>query len=221
MVITMKATLTALICAITLVMVCLGGAFFLTLFISPVLVSGRPVGLSWSQTQADYWRIIGYLTLPRINGPLHLHWFPVDERVERHFKDVRRLVQWGLVATLGFTGVAGVSLFRLLKNWQAWRLLWVLPRLMLFLLVVLVMIALNFNDAFLWFHRHAFTNLDWVFRPQKEPLIKLWPTTFFFSLLLMWGSLTEGLLWLVSYWLKGRLGLLLHSTADKTDHCRN
>lgn len=217
----MKATLSALLCAATLVVACLGGAFLLTLLASPALVMPHEVGLPWSRVQGDYWRIIGYLLLPGDAGPLHLRWFPVDAKVVRHFADVRHLVQWGLLGALIAGGIASGLLRRLLRTWQAWRLLWLLPRVMLFLAVGGILLLLNFNAAFLWFHYHVFTTMDWVFNPQKEPLIKLWPPTFFLALAAGWGSLSEGLLLMIYYWLKWRLGLLRQPATDKAHQRRD
>lgn len=217
----MKATLSALLCAATLMVACIGGAFLLTLLASPALVTSRGVGLPWSRVQGDYWRIIGYLLLPGGVSPLHLRWFPVDAKVVRHFADVRELVQRGLLGALIAGWIASGLLHQLLRTWQAWRLLWLLPRVMLFLAVGGILFLLNFNAAFLWLHYHAFANMDWVFSPQKEPLIKLWPPTFFLTLAAGWGSLSEGLLLLIYYWLKWRLGLLMPPATDKTHQRRD
>lgn len=217
----MKATLAALLGALILVLACLGVAFFITVFLSPLFVTGRSLALPWGRVQADYWRILGYLTLPGVSGPLHLRWLPVDGKVVRHFADVRRLIQGGLLITIVNLGLAGGLVRGLLKKWQAWRLVWLLPRVMSFLVVIGGLVAVNFNDAFLWFHHQVFTNLDWVFSPQKEPLIKLWPPSFFLALALLWGCLTEGLLWLVLLGLQHRLGLFLPPAPHKANHRRN
>ena len=86
---------------------------------------------------------------------------------------------------------------KVLRGWLQW--------LLVGFLVAVILIGLNFEPVFLWFHYHAFSNQDWLFDPKKEPLINLWPTSFFMTLAISWGLLVEGLIYLIYRWVKKEL----------------
>lgn len=55
--------------------------------------------------------------------------------------------------------------------------------------LVVILIGLNFEPVFLWFHYHAFSNQDWLFDP-KRALINL-ANQLFMTLAISWGLLVE------------------------------
>ncbi|MDO4856036.1 MAG: TIGR01906 family membrane protein [Limosilactobacillus gorillae] len=186
---------------ITLVMVlaCLGGALFVVTNASYWLVDGRLMGVSQHLVDHDYLRILGYLQLPGIKGAMTLDYLPTDGKVIRHFRDVRNLFLMAEGLTLFAVVGSWWGLWWSKKHYQLWRLLSTLRRAMILILLGLLTIGLNFEPAFLWFHQHFFSNMDWLFDPKKEPLINLWPASFFMTLAIGWGALVEGFLGIL-YW---------------------
>jgi len=60
--------------------------------------------------------------------------------------------------------------------------------------------AVDFNDFFIDFHKILFRNNDWLFDPSLDPIITALPDTFFLHCFIMAFALFEaGLIWL--YWL--------------------
>ena len=174
-----------LLIALAIMLACLGGALFLVTNASYFLVDGRLMGVSQRIVELDY--------------------LPTDAKVLRHFKDVRHLFLLGESITVGASLVSWWGLWWAKQRYQLWRLRGWLQWLLIGFLVAVILIGLNFEPVFLWFHYHAFSNQDWLFDPKKEPLINLWPTSFFMTLAISWGLLVEGLIYLIYRWVKKEL----------------
>ncbi|MCC6110487.1 TIGR01906 family membrane protein [Limosilactobacillus fermentum] len=194
-----------LLIALAIMLACLGGALFLVTNASYFLVDGRLMGVSQRIVEHDYLRILGYLQLPLSGETMRLDYLPTDAKVLRHFKDVRHLFLLGESITVGASLVSWWGLWWAKQRYQLWRLRGWLQWLLIGFLVAVILIGLNFEPVFLWFHYHAFSNQDWLFDPKKEPLINLWPTSFFMTLAISWGLLVEGLIYLIYRWVKKEL----------------
>ncbi len=193
-----------LLIALAIMLACLGGALFLVTNASYFLVDGRLMGVSQrivSTITYEFWGIYSFPGQGRRCGLIIL---PTDAKVLRHFKDVRHLFLLGESITVGASLVSWWGLWWAKQRYQLWRLRGWLQWLLVGFLVAVILIGLNFEPVFLWFHYHAFSNQDWLFDPKKEPLINLWPTSFFMTLAISWGLL-KGLIYLIYRWVKKEL----------------
>ena len=104
---------------------------------------------------------------------------PINNVVRIHFGDVRRLILLNNLFMVVMTPIVIKILIRLRKN----RLLWLLKsafRQIYGCFVFLFVFALiDFNDAFIFFHKILFRNNDWIFNEKKEPIIILFPDQYF------------------------------------------
>lgn len=201
----LRAIVTVILCVLTAI----GVALFITVNLSPLFIhvsAAAPLGLTRGQVQTDYWRLLAYLELPWVRH-LQLQSIPITAQALIHFRDVRHLL---LIGEL----VSGVSLVITIwlvhkqkRQGQLWRLL--LPlKWSLYLIVMLAWLPLiNFSADFVAMHRVLFTNHDWLFSPQRDPIILLMPEQFFWRLFMIWlvvALLLIGTLW---GWLMFKLGL--------------
>lgn len=201
----LRAIVTVILCVLTAI----GVALFITVNLSPLFIHvsvAAPPGLTRGQVQTDYWRLLAYLELPWVRH-LQLQSIPITAQALIHFRDVRHLL---LIGEL----VSGVSLVITIwlvhkqkRQGQLWRLL--LPlKWSLYLIVMLAWLPLiNFSADFVAMHRVLFTNHDWLFSPQRDPIILLMPEQFFWHLFMIWlvvALLLIGTLW---EWLMFELGL--------------
>ncbi len=201
----LRAIVTVILCVLTAI----GVALFITVNLSPLFIhvsAAAPLCLTRGQVQTDYWRLLAYLELPWVRH-LQLQSIPITAQALIHFRDVRHLL---LIGEL----VSGVSLVITIwlvhkqkRQGQLWRLL--LPlKWSLYLIVMLAWLPLiNFSADFVAMHRVLFTNHDWLFSPQRDPIILLMPEQFFWRLFMIWlvvALLLIGTLW---GWLMFELGL--------------
>lgn len=200
----LRAIVTVILCVLTAI----GVALFITVNLSPLFIhvsAAAPLCLTRGQVQTDYWRLLAYLELPWVRH-LQLQSIPITVQALIHFRDVRHLL---LIGEL----VSGVSLVITIwlvhkqkRQGQLWRLL--LPlKWSLYLIVMLAWLPLiNFSADFVAMHRVLFTNHDWLFSPQRDPIILLMPEQFFWRLFMIWlvvALLLIGTLW---GWLMFELG---------------
>ena len=194
-----------LLIALAIMLACLGGALFLVTNASYFLVDGRLMGVSQRIVEHDYLRILVYLQLPWSGETMQLYYLPTYAKVLRHFKDVRHLFLLGESISVGASLVSWWWRWRAKQRYQLWRLRGWLQWLLIGFLAAVILIGLNFEPVFLWFHYHAFSNQDWLFDPKKEPLINLRRTSFFKTLAISWWRLVEGRFYLIYRWVKKEL----------------
>ena len=156
-----------LLIALAIMLACLGGALLVTR--SYFLVDGRLMGVSQRIVEHDYLRILGYLQLPWSGETMRLDYLPTDAKVLRHLKTSATFFLLGESITVGASLVSWWGLWWAKQRYQLWRLRGWLQWLLIGFLVAVILIGLNFEPVFLWFHYHAFSNQDWLFDPKKSP----------------------------------------------------
>lgn len=126
----------------------------------------------------NYDYVINYLLSPK-SQEFQLPSIPYSNHGQIHFKDVKRiftaidilLIITGLISIIGSYLNIKKSSFSFLK--KASSMLILLPT------VLLAAFALNFNTAFVIFHKIFFRNNYWQFDPELDPIIKILPEQFF------------------------------------------
>ena len=155
------------------------------------LVDGRLMGVSQRIVEHDYLRILGYLQLPWSGETMRLDYLPTDAKVLRHFKDVRHLFLLGESITVGASLVSWWGLWWAKQRYQLWRLRGWLQWLLVGFLVAVILIGLNFEPVFLWFHYHAFSNQDWLLIQKRAPHQPV-ANQLFMTLAISWGAFGRG-----------------------------
>lgn len=135
-------------------------------------------GYSKAEIIKNYDYVINYLLIPK-SQEFQLPSIPYSNHGQIHFKDVKRiftaidilLILSGLVSIIGsYLNIRNGS-FNFLK--KASSMLILLPT------VLLTAFALNFNTAFVIFHKIFFRNNYWQFDPEIDPIINILPQQFF------------------------------------------
>lgn len=135
------------------------------------------IKMSPDQISKNYLLIIRYLQSFFVDDMKTT--IPINNVVKTHFSDVRSLI---LLNNL-FMVIMTPILIRLLAKLRKKRLLWFLKSIFkqiysLFIFFC-VFALIDFNDAFIFFHKVLFRNNDWIFNEKKEPIIILFPNQYF------------------------------------------
>ncbi|MER1955432.1 MAG: TIGR01906 family membrane protein [Desemzia incerta] len=136
------------------------------------------VGLSKPVIMENYHILLDYLNKPWVSE-LNMPNFPSSKSGLFHFYEVKRLflLDYGILLV---TTVASFFYLRFLKQTKR---NWVLLRpfmLGIFApLVILFLIAANFDQLFVLFHQVFFNNDAWIFNPSTDPIIMALPEGFF------------------------------------------
>ncbi|KRK39660.1 TIGR01906 family membrane protein [Levilactobacillus parabrevis] len=147
----------------------------------------------------NYYQMLGYLELPWVTD-LKMSDFPTSFTGMVHFHDVKQLFLVNNVVLL-VSIYPAVWYFRRLKRYgERWRLIRPMQVATVIPIVLAAVMAVDFNDFFIDFHKILFRNNDWLFDPSLDPIITALPDTFFLHCFVMAFALFEaGLIWL--YWL--------------------
>lgn len=194
-----RAVFVTVVCFIAAISI----ALFIVVNISPLFITipQKALGLSSGEINGDYWRIIAFLQLPW-SQQLKLHDIPITCSAIRHFGDVRRLflVNELLMVVASFLSLKGLT--REKRQAQLWRLN--LPFQMVIFVILFggFMLVTNFDVSFIQFHYLLFSNMDWVFSPQSNPIILLMPQSFFALLFLLVVIIAFTIVFLIWLWIK-------------------
>jgi len=139
---------------------------------------GPSVNLTLGQLMTDYYQMLAYLNFPWV-PKLVMTDFTDSTSALIHFADVKNLFMLDYAVFIVTSVVVYFFWRRLKRNQQLWRLvlpmqtaLWVPP-------VVAMMMAINFDQFFIFFHEVLFRNSDWLFDPLLDRIILVLPDTFF------------------------------------------
>ncbi|ALV22843.1 MAG: TIGR01906 family membrane protein [Carnobacterium sp.] len=136
------------------------------------------LGLSKETLMANYRILMDYLNKPWI-AELKLPNFPSSENGLFHFYEVKRLFMLDYAIAL-VTLIGSIVYLRFIKRtYSSWKLIHPFQWGMIVPFVVLFMIALNFDQLFIGFHKIFFNNDAWMFNPSTDPIILALPETFF------------------------------------------
>lgn len=152
------------------------------------------VNLSLGQLMTNYYQLLAYLNFPWVPR-LVMNDFTDSAGALRHFADVKSLFMLTDVVFI-VTSVIVYFFYRQLKRrQQLWRFvlpmqtaLWVPP-------LVTVIMAINFDQFFVWFHELLFSNSDWLFDPLLDRIIIVLPESFFAQCFGLAFILIEGAFW--------------------------
>lgn len=134
--------------------------------------------MSHNQLMENYYILLEYLNKPWINE-LNMPDFPSSESGLFHFYEVKILFWINYI----IMGISAVISFFFLRNLQRTDRFWVLIGpfrwAMIVPVVLLGLLAINFDRMFVIFHELLFHNDDWLFNPSTDPIILALPQEFF------------------------------------------
>lgn len=123
----------------------------------------------------NYHAVMDYLS-PFCNDEFHLPSMAYSNPGAIHFEECKVIFNaiylWGAIA---FVFVSLMMLFY--RDKLTYRIAGVLT--LALPLTVVVGIAVNFDKAFVLFHKLLFNNMNWVFDPRYDPIITVLPEEFF------------------------------------------
>ncbi|WP_373310047.1 TIGR01906 family membrane protein [Apilactobacillus zhangqiuensis] len=135
------------------------------------------IKMSSDQIKDNYLLIIRYLQSFFIDNMQTT--LPINNVVKTHFLDVRRLILLNNLFMVSMTPILIKILVKLRENKLLWLLKQAFKRIYSFFVFVCVFALIDFNDAFIFFHKLLFRNNDWIFNAKKEPIIILFPDQYF------------------------------------------
>lgn len=162
-------------------------SIFLVIITSPVIFSLliKPLELSKmsevsnSEIMNNFLIILNYLVNPLIRN-LNLPNFIQSPEGLNHFYDVKKLFFINnLALIIGL--VISLILIKKINNKKRWLTLRQSIHLFSFLPLILagLLVFFDFNKIFIIFHKILFHNSNWIFNPDKDPVINIMPEDFF------------------------------------------
>ncbi|KOY79403.1 hypothetical protein RZ72_05450 [Apilactobacillus kunkeei] len=142
-----------------------------------VLNIQHDIKMSSGQISDNYLLIIRYLQSFFISDMQTT--LPINNVVKEHFGDVRRLILLNNLFMVVMTPIVIKILIRLRKNRLLWLLKSAFGQTYGCFVFLFVFALIDFNDAFIFFHKILFRNNDWIFNAKKEPIIILFPDQYF------------------------------------------
>lgn len=139
-------------------------------------------------------RLLDYMrgAVPDLSVSAHVNGEPrqfFNQREEQHMSDVRRLIVGGYMVRTTALCVLVLGLWFLWLMRVKHKLItlarWVLGLALAFLALMLILVflvSLDFNNAFVIFHKIFFTNDLWILDPQTDLLVNIVPERFFIDL---------------------------------------
>lgn len=171
-------------------------AFDVDFFDIPVRVE-----LSKPVIMENYHILLDYLNKPWISE-LNMPDFSSSESGLFHFFEVKRL----FLLDYGILLLTTIASFFYLKYLKKTRRNWVLLRPFMWgifvPLVILFLIAANFDQLFVLFHQVFFNNDAWIFNPATDPIIMALPEEFFMHCFILAFVLIELLITGVYFYAK-------------------
>jgi len=139
---------------------------------------GAIVNLSTGRLMTNYFQLLAYLNFPWVE-PLKMRDFTDSTSALIHFADVKQLFMLDYVVFFITSATTYYFYQQLKRRHQLWRFvlpmqtaLWVPP-------VIAAIMAVNFDQFFIFFHKVLFRNADWLFDPLLDRIILVLPDTFF------------------------------------------
>lgn len=136
-------------------------------------------GMSAGEIRSNYDAIIAYNS---ISGPRTLNFptLPMSENGRIHFEEVRRIFlafEYGMFVTAVLAAILIAVSVKKEKEILYLKLAAVFTAV--FPAVLALCIGLNWEAAFVAFHRVFFDNDYWIFYPETDPVITMLPDAFF------------------------------------------
>lgn len=154
------------------------------------------VGMTYHQIMENYYTVLEYLHFPWIDN-LVFPDFAVSESGAFHFWEVKILFFINYSVLL-ITGVSSYFYVKHLKRIDGfWRLVQPFKMAIFVPFILLLVLAIDFDTMFVFFHKLLFNNDAWIFDARTDPIITVLPQEFFmlcfaFAFTLIEGSFIAG-----------------------------
>lgn len=139
-------------------------------------------GLSTEILMENYKRVIYYVQNPFIKK-LVFNNLPMSNFGEIHFFEVKRIFVFLYIISIVFVGIMIFKILTNKNNDLGRRLIKSFNNsvniIALILISISMMAAINFSEAFYYFHKLFFRNDYWIFDPVTDPIINALPEEFF------------------------------------------
>ncbi|AKP02287.1 TIGR01906 family membrane protein [Companilactobacillus pabuli] len=146
----------------------------------------QAVSMKYSTIMKNYAQMMDYLINP-FNWHFQLSDFTSSASGRLHFEDCKKLFLLNFGVFIG-SGLI-VAKFRKIRARFNKMFLWI----GIVGIVVAILMLLNFDEFFVIFHEVLFRNSDWLFDPDKDPVINILPEEFFTQCFILFFILFEGL----------------------------
>jgi len=143
------------------------------------------VDMDYGTVMKNYAQMMDYLINP-FNWQFHLSNFGSSAAGRLHFQDCKKLFLLNFVVFLG-TG-AIVAKFHKVRAHFNKIFLWI----GIGGIILAILMLLNFDEFFVIFHEVLFRNSDWLFDPNKDPVINILPEDFFTQCFILFFIIFEG-----------------------------
>ncbi|MFH5811846.1 TIGR01906 family membrane protein [Companilactobacillus sp. FL22-1] len=145
----------------------------------------QAVGMKYGTIMKNYAQMMDYLINP-FNWHWHLSDFASSPAGRLHFLDCKKLflLNFGVFIISGII----VAKFRKVRAHFNRVFLWI----GIVGIVLAVLMLLNFDEFFVVFHEVLFRNSDWLFDPNKDPIINVLPEEFFTQCFVLFFIIFEG-----------------------------
>lgn len=145
----------------------------------------QAVGMKYGTIMKNYAQMMDYLINP-FNWHWHLSDFASSPAGRLHFLDCKKLflLNFGVFIISGII----VAKFRKVRARFNRVFLWI----GIVGIVLAVLMLLNFDEFFVVFHEVLFRNSDWLFDPNKDPIINVLPEEFFTQCFVLFFIIFEG-----------------------------
>lgn len=154
--------------------------FFKQLYYSCINYLGIDLssGMSASTIKENYGILINYQSI-FYQGPLNLPDFTMSVNGRIHFEEVKRIFEviQILMITSGIIAIPLVIKRIKEKEYRFFRLTGLIT--IIVPTVIGFLAAIDFDQAFIIFHKIAFRNDFWIFNPVTDPIIRILPQDFF------------------------------------------
>jgi len=144
------------------------------------------VEMKYGTIMKNYMQMMDYLI-----NPFNWHWYLSDfgssAAGRLHFLDCKKL----FLLNFGVFIISGIIAAKFHKIRARFNriFLWI----GIFGIVLAIMMLLNFDQFFVIFHEVLFRNSDWLFDPNKDPVINILPEDFFTQCFVLFFVIFEGL----------------------------
>lgn len=132
----------------------------------------------------NYDSLINYNS-PFYKGELKFPSLPSSKEALQHFSEVKRIfISCYYIAITMFLLCLGIILYKKKKRDKSYLLVSSITVIVL-PLIVGIGCAINFDQAFVLFHKIFFRNKYWMFDPSTDPIINMLPDTYFLHALII------------------------------------
>lgn len=146
----------------------------------------QEANMSAGKLMHNYNQMMNYLLNP-FDGSFHLDDFRSSVNGRVHFADCKKLFMLNFIVFI----LSGIYVFFRRKYRARFN------RTYLYIaivgIVLLLLMAVDFDGFFVIFHKILFRNNDWLFDPSLDPIINVLPDEFFIQCFVLFFVLFEGL----------------------------